>query len=178
MQLVVNTGKAKGRCIRVTGPHYVIGRSPECQLRPQSDQVSPRHAELKVIAGIVVISDLGSASGTRVNGQRLRGPASLRTGDRIEIGPLTLTALVDERRPSKRPRRATEDEIASWLVDEDEEADVKSASPEPRRTLESAAGETTRGRGGQPRSVPDRRPSEGARDDAAALLKAMMVHSD
>ncbi len=81
MQLVVNRGAAKGRCIKIAGPCFLIGRGSECQLRPRSDEVGQRHAEVKVISGIVLINDLGSASGTRVNGRRLTGPASLRTGD-------------------------------------------------------------------------------------------------
>jgi predicted component of type VI protein secretion system len=170
VQLVVNTGKAQGKFINVTGSRFLIGRGPECQLRPQSEEVSPRHAELKIFADIAVLIDLGSANGTRVNGQTLRGPASLRTGDRIEIGPLSLTALLDEKRPAKRPRRSMEDAIVSWLVEEEDEE-----VPAPPRARPSAAAVKGAARGTDDSSPmdPTRPPAGGAGDDAFALLRAM-----
>src|SRR5262245_27663118 len=96
MRLMINSGKAKGRIINVAGARLLIGRDPECQLRPICDEVSRRHAELKVVAGIPVVVDLGSTAGTRLNGQRLTSPATVRNGDRVEVGPLSFTVLLDE----------------------------------------------------------------------------------
>lgn len=153
MQLVVNRGKAKGRFIEVRGPRVLIGRAPECQLRPLSDEVSHRHAELRIISGKAMIADLGSANGTRVNGRPLMGPALLRTGDRIEIGQLSLTAVLDERRPSRRPKRPAEEEIASWLTDEEESDDGEMPPPRPRLAPGTAPDRAAR---------PDRGPSPSA----------------
>jgi pSer/pThr/pTyr-binding forkhead associated (FHA) protein len=168
MQLVGNRGKAKGRFIQIKGPRLLIGRASECQLRPVSDEVSPRHAELRIVSGRAVIADLGSDIGTRVNGRALTGPAFLRTGDRIEIGHLSLTALLDEPRPSKRPRRPNgpgEDEIASWLDDEEEPDAAEAAPPQPRL----AAG-----------TAPAHRPRGGAVSDVdtVRLLEAMTIRSE
>lgn len=147
MRLMVNCGKAQGTTINVLGPRFLIGRAPECQLRPASELVSRRHAELKVVAGCAMIADLGSAGGVLLNGRKLSGSAPLKDGDRFEIGPLSFTALLDEPKPRRprpaqkasksKPRRSTEDEIASWLSDDEEEEippvdrTVRS-SPEPR----------------------------------------------
>jgi pSer/pThr/pTyr-binding forkhead associated (FHA) protein len=161
MRLVVNGGAAKGRFIKVTGPRFLIGRGAECQLRPHSDEVGRRHAEVKVISGIVLINDLGSVSGTRVNGQKLSGPASLRTGDVVEIGPLSFTVLLDERRAARRPKRLTEEEIASWLVDEDEGDE---AVPPPRTQRAATA--------------PATRASADRGEDAFELLKAMTTRTE
>jgi pSer/pThr/pTyr-binding forkhead associated (FHA) protein len=50
-------------------------------------RVSRRHALLRVESdGVAVLVDLGSASGTYVNGRRLHGSVELRHGDRIRLG--------------------------------------------------------------------------------------------
>jgi pSer/pThr/pTyr-binding forkhead associated (FHA) protein len=190
MQLVINRGIAKGKSIKVTRTRFLIGRDAECQLRPQSEKVSRRHAELKVVSGLVVIFDLGSSSGTRVNGELLTSPVALRTGDRIEIGPLSFTALLeeprqpkeirvfDQKKPAKRRReRTTEDEVASWLIDEDE-PEHDAASLWTRQPVEIAQDESTRESGGSTLTATARRPSVATDHDAAALLRAMTIHSN
>src|SRR6185312_14959789 len=52
--------------------------------------VSRRHAAFEVADGTIVLRDLGGASGTYVNGVRLRGARPLIPGDRIDIGPFQL----------------------------------------------------------------------------------------
>lgn len=133
MRLVVNRGKARGRSITVTGPRFVIGRAPECQLRPASDLVSRRHAELRFTSGVPTIADLGSEAGTRVNGRAVSEPVALRDGDRIEIGPLCFTAVVGTA-PSARPaRQSREDMIVAWLTEGDDEfAEAPTATTHPR----------------------------------------------
>jgi predicted component of type VI protein secretion system len=135
---MVQSGKAKGQSIKVTGTRFLIGRDPECQLRPLSPEVSERHAELKIVGGFAVLVDLDSRTGTRVNGRKLTGPVSLRTGDQIGIGPLCFTAVVDDKKPQAkakaptRPRRTTEDMIASWLTVEDDDDAPRTTIPPPR----------------------------------------------
>jgi pSer/pThr/pTyr-binding forkhead associated (FHA) protein len=162
MQLVVNRGKLKGKLIPVTGSRFLIGRDPECQLRPLSGEVSPRHAELRITSSIVVIRDLGSASGTRVNGRTVTGPASLRSGDQIEIGPLSFTALVDERNQSNRS--AMEDEVASWLTDSDREDEEEWVHRTAGCARETTRGAPPHGRGGSSRTAQARRGSRGAKE--------------
>lgn len=176
MQLVINNGRAKGRSITVTGPRFLIGREPECQLRPLSDEVSRRHAELKVVGGVAVIVDLGSEAGTRVNGQRLTGAAAVRNGDRVEIGPLCFTILMDGARKRAKPRRVTEDEVASWLIDEDEDDDEAASSWE-RQAPESGERSTAPTKPGFSRPYPAGPPSESV-DNAFELLRAMSIRRE
>lgn len=65
---------------------FVIGRGAECQLAVDDPLVSRRHAALHVDGSGVVIEDLGSRNGVRVNGVRIDGPVRLSSGDRIDIG--------------------------------------------------------------------------------------------
>lgn len=47
--------------------------------------IAPRHAELREEAGVVQVIDLGSASGTYVNGAKVK-EARLASGDRVAVG--------------------------------------------------------------------------------------------
>lgn len=83
---------------------FVIGRGMECQLAVDDPLVSRRHAALRVDASGVVIEDLGSRNGVRVNGVRIEGPARLSSGDRIEIG--TQQLVIEGAITSAPPRGA------------------------------------------------------------------------
>jgi ABC-type multidrug transport system ATPase subunit/pSer/pThr/pTyr-binding forkhead associated (FHA) protein len=66
-----------------------IGRSPENAIVLPSLSVSRAHAKLDVANGTVVLSDLGSANGTYVNGAYCAERA-LEPGDIVRIGPYKL----------------------------------------------------------------------------------------
>jgi hypothetical protein len=62
-----------------------IGRSPDCELTLRDSRASRHHARLHARDGVLVLTDLGSTNGTRVNGQRVE-EVVLGRGDRILIG--------------------------------------------------------------------------------------------
>lgn len=69
----------------------IIGRQRGAvQFLLDHPHVSRRHASLRVDDGNVVLTDLGSANATHVNGRLITGPAMLQPGDRIDIGPFSL----------------------------------------------------------------------------------------
>jgi pSer/pThr/pTyr-binding forkhead associated (FHA) protein len=72
------------------GPETLIGRSPECNLRIASGQVSRRHCVIKVANDGVCIRDLGSANGTRLNGQTITAEVDVAVppGSTLVVGPL------------------------------------------------------------------------------------------
>ena len=55
-------------------------------------EVSRRHAEFRTNDGELTLTDLGSANGTRVNGQKIEGTVVLGEGDRVQIGASTFRA--------------------------------------------------------------------------------------
>jgi hypothetical protein len=63
-----------------------IGRSAGCHVTLNDPLVSRRHARITVDADRVVIEDMGSRNGVRVNGAPLGGITLLRDGDRIRVG--------------------------------------------------------------------------------------------
>ncbi|MCC7063091.1 MAG: FHA domain-containing protein [Planctomycetes bacterium] len=66
-----------------------IGRGEECGLRfdaTHDSGVSSLHAEIRLEDGLLCIADTGSRNGVFVNGERIRGTASLRHGDLVRLG--------------------------------------------------------------------------------------------
>ena len=76
-------------------PRLTIGRSSRNELQLGDFTVSKEHAEITVDGERVLIRDLGSRNGTRVNGAEAREPIVLKPGDQIEIGHLGLTVTAD-----------------------------------------------------------------------------------
>jgi two-component system, cell cycle response regulator len=87
--LIVLAGENVGEMIRLASSSLILGRSSEAHVRIQDDDISRRHARLFELDGKMRIEDLGSANGTRVNGE----PVTSRTlvdGDKIELGSATV----------------------------------------------------------------------------------------
>ena len=72
----------------------IAGREPGVSVWLDSPKVSRHHARLVVHASSVTIEDLQSTNGTFVRDVRISSAATLNTGDKIRIGPFTLTFLV------------------------------------------------------------------------------------
>ena len=84
------------RRVPLTGAPIRIGRAPECELVLKDSRVSRRHARLHARDGVLVLTDLGSTNGTRVNDHRVT-EVVLGAGDRILIGD---TQMVVEAAPA------------------------------------------------------------------------------
>jgi hypothetical protein len=96
VMLAVKEPGGKPRRVAVSGAPIRIGRAPECELVLKDSRVSRRHARLHARDGVLVLTDLGSTNGTRVNGHRVT-ELVLGAGDRIQIGD---TSLVIEAAPA------------------------------------------------------------------------------
>ena len=73
----------------------IVGRALEADVQIASSAVSRRHAQLSTHGNAVVISDLGSQNGTRVNGERVSSERSLAYGDIISFGDVTAAFTQD-----------------------------------------------------------------------------------
>jgi len=78
-----------GNRVPVGADPVVIGRLPECAIVLGDPNVSRRHAELRRVGDSVVVTDLGSTNGTRVNGITVR-EQHLASGDEVSVGSTTL----------------------------------------------------------------------------------------
>jgi predicted component of type VI protein secretion system len=81
----LNPGSAP--VIPIQRPVLLVGRHPECDVRIDLPKVSRRHCCLALAYDRVMIRDLGSRNGLRVNGRVVEG-VQLRPGDEVAIGPL------------------------------------------------------------------------------------------
>ncbi len=70
--------------IEITHDLTVVGRKDGCDLRLDHKSVSKLHCVLVKTDGLLLLRDLGSTNGTRVNGQRVRR-AALLPDDQIAI---------------------------------------------------------------------------------------------
>src|SRR5689334_4820260 len=80
--------------VTVSSPLALIGRAQDVQVKLDSGMVSRHHAELtRDPAGRWVVRDMHSRNGTMVNGVAITS-RPLEPGDRIGVGPYTLTFLL------------------------------------------------------------------------------------
>ena len=79
-----------GARVSLAADPLAIGRLPECGIVLSDPNVSRRHAEVRRSGDLVVVVDLGSTNGTRVNGTPVRGEQRLADGDEITVGSTTL----------------------------------------------------------------------------------------
>jgi predicted component of type VI protein secretion system len=89
-------------------PVLLIGRHPECDVRIDLPKISRRHCCVAMAYERVMIRDLGSRNGLRVNG-RVVEEIQLHAGDEIAIGPILYRVENPQPAPSMtapRPRAA------------------------------------------------------------------------
>src|SRR5437660_12460019 len=70
--------------IEVVKDLVLVGRKEECDLRLEHKSVSKMHCIIAKTDGLLLLRDLGSTNGTRVNGQRVRR-AALLPNDQLSI---------------------------------------------------------------------------------------------
>ncbi|QEL19549.1 FHA domain-containing protein [Limnoglobus roseus] len=102
VSLVVASGVHQGKVIPVAAQQFIIGRDPQCQLRPASQAISKQHCAILIRDKAVYLKDYGSTNGTFVNEVQLEPNAELlvKTGDRVRVGPLDFTMQIVLPRPS------------------------------------------------------------------------------
>jgi pSer/pThr/pTyr-binding forkhead associated (FHA) protein len=77
----------------------LVGRADECDLRIDHKSVSKMHCILVKTEGLVLVRDLGSTNGTRVNGQRVRR-AALLPNDSLAIANFKYEVRIGPPEPS------------------------------------------------------------------------------
>lgn len=78
-----------GRRVGVTSEPVTIGRMPDCVIALSDPNVSRHHAEVSREGGEVIVTDLGSTNGTKVNGAPVRH-RQLSDGDVVTVGRTAL----------------------------------------------------------------------------------------
>jgi pSer/pThr/pTyr-binding forkhead associated (FHA) protein len=113
MNLVIEDEAGTRSIVPFTGDEIVVGRAAEdVTFRLGDRNVSRRHARFLRQNGVTWVEDLGSLTGTMVNGERITARRKLRGGDLVQIGDYDLAvvgevAAVAPGEPPPLPRGAT-----------------------------------------------------------------------
>ena len=75
----------RGLMVNVMGP-IIVGRAPGADILVPDDVVSRRHARFSLMGGDLMVEDLGSANGTRVNREPVTQVQRCVEGDVVRIG--------------------------------------------------------------------------------------------
>src|SRR5262245_3610427 len=81
--------------VELQGTLAVLGRDPSCDLVLNDSKCSRKHAVLEAGPQGISVRDTGSANGVYVNGAKVER-ASVREGDLIRVGEVTLKVLPEE----------------------------------------------------------------------------------
>src|SRR5688500_8337691 len=102
--------------IMLDKPILLVGRHPECDVQIDSRKISRRHCCIAQVNDYLVVRDLDSTNGVRVNGVRVI-EGRLKAGDELTIGSSSykVTWDVDHLPGPRRPAAQPE-----FLADEDE----------------------------------------------------------
>lgn len=98
VKLVLQSGSQAGKAM-VCPPKCLIGRSDECQIRPQHDAISRKHCLITIKDNEVTVRDLGSRNGTFVNDQPVVTITAIYHKDRVRFGVSAEYALYDPAHP-------------------------------------------------------------------------------
>ncbi len=74
-----------GPNILLDKPILLLGRHPECDVQIESRKISRRHCCIALVEDHLVVRDLGSTNGIRINGIRVQ-EGRLRAEDELTIG--------------------------------------------------------------------------------------------
>ena len=91
-KLVLDDGRAEREL--VVRDRLTVGRDPSCDVSDADPRLSRKHAEFQVTPKGIVVRDLDSRNGVRVNGRTIR-EALLSPGDLVEVAHLSIRFLDD-----------------------------------------------------------------------------------
>jgi predicted component of type VI protein secretion system len=158
--VVLTEGKQRGKVLNITLAQFLIGRDPQCHLRPASPMISKRHCAIIQRDGKAYIRDFDSTNGTLVNDKAVKGEVELRHDDQLKVGPLLFAVRLEASPPVNRPTPAPPTKSAVALAASAKAAPGKPVAPSPSATP-------------LPTSEPAPASSGGAEDDIAALLLSL-----
>src|SRR5262249_30682754 len=98
--VVLTPGKGEGKVIPITLPQFLIGRDPQCHLRPASAMISKRHCALLLKGEQAFVRDFDSTNGTFVNDEPVKGEVELHNEDKLRAGPLLFLIKLEAGVPS------------------------------------------------------------------------------
>lgn len=96
LKLIIEDDEGRKTVVPFMRDEITIGRQEGNTIRLTERNVSRHHARLSRQNGQVLIEDLGSYNGIRVNGDRIAGRVQVEDGDLIQIGDYDLAVQAEE----------------------------------------------------------------------------------
>jgi len=108
-----------GTAIEISKDLMLVGRKEDCDIMLDHKSISKQHCILVRTDGLLLLRDLGSTNGTRVNGQRVRRAAIL-PNDQLNIASLRFKVkFTEEAHEAVSPHEYTQqmsvDDIQNML---------------------------------------------------------------
>src|SRR5215471_17472119 len=112
----------EGQSILLDRPVMLLGRHQECDIQLASRKVSRRHCCIAQVNDYLIVRDLGSTNGVRINGVRVL-EGKLTQGDEVTIGTSRYQVSWDEngarlKKPAARQADAARDDELLEACDE------------------------------------------------------------
>ncbi len=109
-----------GPAIELVKDLTLVGRNEDCDVRLDHKSVSKLHCILVKTDGLVLVRDLGSTNGTRVNGQRVRR-AALLPNDQLAVAVFRYQVRFGDEPGGPPPAPAGEAPVLLAPTDDSEE---------------------------------------------------------
>jgi predicted component of type VI protein secretion system len=154
-QLVALT---EGPNIPLDKPIVLIGRHQECDIQIPSRKISRRHCCVAQVYNYLVVRDLGSTNGVRINGTRAV-EGKLQPGDELTIGNLSYRVQWDDHLIAAGPPKQARPPVGLAMHSGDDPI----ALPEPSHDIR-----VPQAKPAHPSSAAQ--PSEKSNDPPSALL--------
>ena len=138
LKLIIEDDEGRKTVVPFVRDEITIGRQEGNTIRLTERNVSRRHARLVRLNGHVVLEDLGSYNGTRINGERVAGQLPLKEGDLIQIGDYDLALQVEGAANAGAPTGAITAKVPASRRPEpepEEDEDDVPSGPAPRDTM-------------------------------------------
>ncbi len=107
-----------GQSIDLTKDMTLFGRDEDCDVRLDHKSVSKLHCVIVKTDGVLLLRDLGSTNGTRVNGQRVRR-AALLPNDTLAVANLKFVVKfgveLEKEEAGAAEKQAKKDALAAQL---------------------------------------------------------------
>jgi pSer/pThr/pTyr-binding forkhead associated (FHA) protein len=103
MKLIIEDDEGQKRVFPIASDEVTIGRHEGNTIRLSERNVSRRHARFVRQNGHVLVEDLGSYNGVRVNGHKVVGQAPVHEGDLIQIGDYDLAIEAEPQSQAAAP---------------------------------------------------------------------------
>jgi len=107
MQVILEPVNGKGLKIPIDKAIIFVGRHPECDIViTRSRTISRKHCAIVQVNDSLVLRDLGSTNGVRVNGKLVKKEARFTAGDTVTFGDIEYNVRkVKIAEPEKRANR-------------------------------------------------------------------------